>query len=181
VHGPHAKLSRNDSESPDGRLSRVSFRIRKAGDQDAGAVLQCLHVAFAPYENHYTPEGFADTTLTKDTVHQRIAAMTVFVAEEEQAGVIGTIACNAVAGSADEGHIRGMAVLPAWQGHGIADALLAAVEAELRDLKCSRITLDTTAPLQRAIRFYERNGFRASGNVGEFFGMPLYEYVKDLR
>jgi GNAT superfamily N-acetyltransferase len=144
-------------------------------------VLKCLHVAFAPYENQYTAEGFADTALTDDTIHQRIAAMTVFVAEEERAGVIGTIACGMVAGAGDEGHIRGMAVSPTWQGHGVADALLAAVETELRDLKCNRITLDTTAPLQRAIRFYERNGFRASGNIGDFFGMPLYQYVKDLR
>ncbi len=163
-----------------GRLSRVSYRIRRAGDEDASAVLQCLHIAFAPYKNLYSPQGFADTTLTHDTVHQRIAAMKVFVAEEEQGGVIGTIACNVVAGSGDEGHIRGMAVLPAWQGHGVAEALLAAVEGELRDRGCRRITLDTTAPLQRAIRFYERNGFRASGNVGDFFGMPLYEYVKYL-
>ena len=31
-----------------------------------------------------------------------------------------------------------------------------------------------------AIRFYERNGYVASGRVGDFFGMPLYEYLKPL-
>ena len=29
-------------------------------------------------------------------------------------------------------------------------------------------------------RFYERNGYRASGKVGDHFGMPLYEYVKAI-
>jgi ribosomal protein S18 acetylase RimI-like enzyme len=73
-----------------------------------------------------------------------------------------------------------MAVLPECQGKGVAEALLRAAEDELRRRGCTCITLDTTAPLQRAIRFYERHGYRASGKVGDHFGMPLYEYVKGL-
>jgi putative acetyltransferase len=73
-----------------------------------------------------------------------------------------------------------MAVLPAWQGRGVADQLLAAVEEELRARGCTRITLDTTDPLRRAVRFYERHGFRPSGKVGDYFGMPLHEHVKRL-
>jgi len=42
------------------------------------------------------------------------------------------------------------------------------------------VTLDTTRPLERAIRFYERCGYRATGVVRDFFGMPLFEYAKDL-
>jgi len=38
---------------------------------------------------------------------------------------------------------------------------------------------DTTEPLRPAVRFYERNGYRASGRVTDF-GMPLFEYVKRL-
>jgi len=62
----------------------------------------------------------------------------------------------------------------------IADRLLHAAEAELRALGCSRATLDTTRPLERPIRFYERSGYRATGAVSDFFGMPLFEYAKDL-
>ena len=39
---------------------------------------------------------------------------------------------------------------------------------------------DTTEPLRPAVRFYERNGYRASGRVTDFFGMPIFEYVKRL-
>jgi ribosomal protein S18 acetylase RimI-like enzyme len=70
--------------------------------------------------------------------------------------------------------------MPSWQGRGVGDRLLEAVEADLRRRECSIVSLDTTAPLQRAIRFYERNGYRASGRVSDFFGMPLFEYVKRL-
>jgi len=30
------------------------------------------------------------------------------------------------------------------------------------------------------MRFYEKNGFRRSGKVTDFYGMPLFEYVKTL-
>lgn len=87
-----------------------------------------------------------------------------------------------VAGSAEngEGHLRGMAVLPEWRGTGLAGALLAAIESWLQARACRRITLDTTLPLSTAIRFYEKNGYKKSGQVANFFGMPLVEYVKEL-
>jgi ribosomal protein S18 acetylase RimI-like enzyme len=135
-------------------------------------------VAFEPHRASYTPEAFADTVLTPETVHQRLAAMTVFVAVSESGEVVGTIGCNLV--SPEEGHIRGMAVHPNWQGSSVAQQLLEVVESELRQRGCARISLDTTEPLQRAIRFYERNGYRSSGKMADFFGMSLFEYVKLL-
>jgi GNAT superfamily N-acetyltransferase len=57
---------------------------------------------------------------------------------------------------------------------------LESIENELREAGCSLVTLDTTAPLARAIRFYERNGYVRSGVVSDFFGMALYEYKKRL-
>jgi hypothetical protein len=38
----------------------------------------------------------------------------------------------------------------------------------------------TTEPLRKAIRFYEKNGYRATGQIRDFFGMPLFEYIKNL-
>ena len=32
----------------------------------------------------------------------------------------------------------------------------------------------------RAIRFYERHGYRPTGRVSDFFGMELIEYAKEL-
>jgi hypothetical protein len=42
------------------------------------------------------------------------------------------------------------------------------------------VSLDTTEPLRRAMRFYERNGYQRSGKVTDFFGMTLIEYIKEL-
>jgi hypothetical protein len=42
------------------------------------------------------------------------------------------------------------------------------------------VSLDTTEPLERATQFYEAQGFRRTGRVSDFFGMPLHEYAKAL-
>jgi len=85
-----------------------------------------------------------------------------------------TVACAA---SGEEGHLRGMAVLPDWQGSGVASALLQTAEAEIRNQRCKRVTIDTTEPLAHAMRAMALHylvGFQI------FFGMPLYEWVKFL-
>ena len=152
--------------------------IRPAISDDAPAILQCLHIAFEPYRSFYSEQGFSDTVLTKETIHRRLADFQVLVAATSSGEIVGTIAYSVQ--QAGKGHLRGMAVLPDRMGTGLAQSLLDASETELRKLGCDRITLDTTAPLQRAIRFYERNGYRRSNKVGDHFGMPLYEFVKTL-
>jgi GNAT superfamily N-acetyltransferase len=155
-----------------------SIAVRHATPADAPAVRFCLAAAFAPYESSYTPAGFEDTVLTPEAAEERLRTMTVLVVDDSSEGVVGTIAL-AVAG-AGEGHLRGMAVLPRYQGRGLAARLLQDAEDELRRRGCSRITLDTTEPLERARRFYERCGYAPTGVVKDFFGMPLLEYAKAL-
>jgi ribosomal protein S18 acetylase RimI-like enzyme len=152
--------------------------IRKATSEDAAQILACLRAAFEDYRKQYTSDGFRDTVLTPETFQERLEAMIVFVTVNDSGEVVGTIACNLV--SAEEGHLRGMAVLPSLRGGGIAEQLLRHAEEELRSRKCARITLDTTEPLQRAMRFYEKHGYRRSGKISDFFGMPLVEHQRVL-
>ena len=152
--------------------------IRRATSEDAAQILACLRTAFEDYRQQYTTDAFVDTVLTPETLQERLVAMIVFVAINDLGEVVGTIACNLV--SAEEGHLRGMAVLPSLRGSGIAGQLLSHAEEGLRSRKCTCITLDTTEPLQRAMRFYEKHGYRRSGKISDFFGMPLVEYQKVL-
>lgn len=158
--------------------SGVFLSVRRGTLTDAQAILDCLRSAFEPYRAMYTDEAFADTVLTPETIDKRLSEMCVLVATSSAGEIIGTVSLSVV--NSEEGHIRGMAVRPDWQGQGVAESLLRAVESELRERKCSRISLDTTEPLLRAIRFYERHGFRPSGVVADFFRMRLFEYVKEI-
>src|SRR5437660_1240426 len=137
--------------------TRSTFTIREATTNDAEAILGCLREAFEPYRTSYTPDAFSDTVLTPATLQRRLAEMIVLVAIDDGGDLVGTISYALI--DKDEGHIRGMAVLPSWLGCGVAQQLLTAVESKLCGKDCSRISLDTTEPLRRAIRFYEKNGF----------------------
>ncbi len=154
------------------------FSIRKATSGDVDRILDCLRDAFSEFDESYTPAAFLDTVLTPSSLQDRLQNMVVFVATNNAGEIVGSVACN---NSALVGHIRGMSVRSEWQGAGVAAHLLASVESELRDRNCSLISLGTTLPLRRAMRFYERHGFTQSGVVSDFFGMPLYEYVKAIR
>jgi ribosomal protein S18 acetylase RimI-like enzyme len=155
-----------------------AISVRRATHNDAPEILACLAAAFAPYRDFYTPAAFLDTVLTPETLEDRLAIMQVFVGQTGSGEIVGTIACQVI--SPGEGHLRGMAILPEWQSTGIAAQLLTYTETHLRRENCTRITLDTTAPLGRAMRFYEKCGFRRSGKISDFFGMPLFEYHKAL-
>lgn len=152
--------------------------IQLATVHDAEKIRACLEAAFAGHRAHYTRPAFEDTVPTVAAIRARMTYMTVYKAWTTGGEIIGTVACGVVG---EIGHLRGMAVYPAWQGQGIAEQLLHAAESALITAGCVHVTLDTTEPLRRAIRFYEKHGYSPSGRVTDFFGMPLYEYVKTLR
>src|SRR4029079_5626682 len=151
--------------------------IRRAREKDAVGILQTLREAFEQYREQYTAAGYADTVLTPETLAARMTEMSVFVATAEDGAVFGTIA---VAAHDPEAHIRGMAIRPASQRHGVGRRLLRRALDEASLAGSRRVTLDTTAPLQAAARFYEADGFARTGRVQDFFGMPLFEYAKTL-
>ena len=164
-------------ESESSSVGPPALRIRPATQRDLDAVRACLSAAFAPYETSYTPEAFRDTVPGSEGLAQRFRTMTILVAENSKGDIVGTIAHEV--GSGGIGHLRGMAVVPAALGSGTADRLIEAAERALAST-CSRVTLDSTQPLERAIRFYERHGYTPTGRVTDFFGMPLFEYEKRM-
>jgi len=159
-------------------MATRDFEIRPAERADAVAIHRCLVAAFDGYRAEYTEGAFADTVPSPAGIEERLRVMAVFVATAPGGAVVGTIACQDVGRGL--GHLRGMAVLPGWQGRGVADALIEAAEAELLRVGCRRVNLHTTRPLARAHRFYARHGFRLTGDVEDFFGMEIAEHAKDL-
>lgn len=154
----------------------TSITLRDAVADDAEAILACLASAFGAYRSQYTQEAYADTVLNSHSLQVRLTEMSVLAALCRNQ-IVGTIA---FAAKRNDGHLRGMAVRPEWQGTGVASILLDTAVKALRELDCQFVTLDTTEVLERAIRFYRRAGFMPSGKVVDFFGMPLYEYIKRL-
>ncbi len=150
--------------------------IRQAESGDVESVRQCLVAAFEPYRSYYTAGAYLDTVPDEASVLQRVQKMHLLVAVAPE-GVVGTVGASLGNG---EGHLRGMAVRPEWHGTGLSALLLHTIETWVESHGCKRVTLDTVLPLQAAIRFYEKHGYRKTGRVSDLYGMPLVDYVKEI-
>lgn len=71
-------------------------------------------------------------------------------------------------------------VRPAWQGRGVASALMARAVAEAAARGFERMRLWTPQGSRQARRFYEREGWSATGAVRETsgLGLPVVEYQR---
>ena len=106
-------------------------------------------------------------------------------AGSEPVGVVSlAVSTAADARVPDEGtiYLWQMFVAPAWQGRGLAGALLDRLVEEARRRGYRRIVLWTPTGAAQARRFYEREGFELTGEEDEnsSFGLPLVQYGRDL-
>ena len=156
--------------------STPRIRIRLAETGDPPAIASLLFESFVEYESLYTPGGFAATAITGEQIIARMSEGPVWVAMREEEEIVGTVS---VVAKAESLYIRGMAVLPAARGERIGALLLTYVEEFARTEGCSRLFLSTTPFLDRAIRLYERFGFRRTlEGPHELFGTPLFTMEK---
>ena len=77
----------------------------------------------------------------------------------------------------DEGYISNVAVRPDCRRQGVAEALLAALEARGRALMLSFLTLEVRASNAAAIALYEKRGYRAAGRRKNYYEKPAEDAV----
>jgi GNAT superfamily N-acetyltransferase len=156
---------------------RLSVQIRFAAPEDAPAIAAVLHASFIEYKSSYTDEAFAATAPTSDQIRYRMNEGPVWVAVIENV-IVGTVS---VVPRGEALYIRGMAVLPATRGKRAGEGLLRCVESFALTHGHERLVLSTTPFLARAIRLYERMGYRRSGGgPHELFGTPLVTMEKQV-
>ena len=154
-------------------LSNIS--IQRATLNDLPTIASLMHEAFVEYKSAYTDEAFAATTPTSHELVQRIAEGPIWVAVDDDA-LLGTVS---VVARAEEVYIRGMAVGPQARGRQLGKLLLKTVEDFALAHGHKRLVLSTTPFLTRAIRLYERSGFRRTADAPhDLFGTPLFTMVK---
>jgi len=117
------------------------------------------------------PEAFGsglgqEAALPEDDWRAMIRTAAIFVATAGRTGV------GVVAGlpreTPGERGLGAMWVAPSWRGRGVAAALAGAVITWARSEGCARIGLWVSADGPRARRFYQRQGFRATGQSRPF-------------
>ena len=133
--------------------------IRKATNEDIPAIAALEAVCFPedPWPERFFALGMNGLT----------------VAEEEGA-IVGYAALSSVL---DEGSLDNIAVAPQRRRQGVADGLLAAIEAMGRDRELSFITLEVRASNEAAIALYEKHGFAPVGRRTNYYEKPREDAI----
>jgi len=79
-----------------------------------------------------------------------------------------TLGTGALAIMEGYGEVKSMFTTPAARGHGVAAALLRAIEDEARAQGLPALRLETAETLQAAMRLYTRHGFTGRGIFGDY-------------
>ena len=93
----------------------------------------------------------------------------VFLTAEADGAVVGYVGMLYVL---DEGYISNVAVRPDHRRRGVAEALLAALEARGRALMLSFLTLEVRERNAAAIALYEKRGYRITGRRKNYYEKP---------
>jgi GNAT superfamily N-acetyltransferase len=122
----------------------------------------------AELSSRYPEPGATHFRLDPEEVSSGRGAFLVAYAGERPVG------CGAVRLiSETEAEIKRMFTVPEARGHGIAKAVVAALETEARRLGATRLVLETGVRQPEAIRVYESAGFRRIEPFGEYVDSPL--------
>lgn len=157
---------------------KPNVQIRIAKPDDADEIAEIIYEAFAPFENLYTPEAFAATTIGAEKILERLAEKGAIWAVLKDGKIVGTVS---VAPDGERLYIRSMAVLPSDQGSGIGRTLLKTIDDYAIENGFEKLFLYTVPFLHGAIRLYEKNGFvRSDLETEGFFGTPWFAMEKKL-
>lgn len=149
-------------------MSRAVAISRCADVARSAAILALVHEYFGRLT---PPSGALSETL--DDVAARFKAGPVLVAEGD-GELVGSLYCALKDGGL---YLTRMAVRPDRQKQGIGRALLMAADAEARSLGAHKLTLRVRLNLPENRAYFERAGFRVTGQ-GEDPGRPPFEAME---
>ena len=145
-------------------MSSISIRRLKAGD-DVGAAAELL-VRFFREEGFDTP----DETIRSNTSRMAgIEACGLFVAECEARAIgVATISMEFGIEFGWSGEMGDLYVLPEWRGRGVSQALVAGVEAFLKERGATgyQVTVTPFAEEAHGLQgYYRKLGFASEGRL----------------
>jgi putative acetyltransferase len=140
------------------------MRIRDGSDADAAAAAAVVRQVLHEHELPFEPRGL-DADILAAGAHFAAGGGAFFVAVDAAERVVGT--AGLLRTGPASGEVRKMFLLPEARGQGVGRALLDAVLEAARSRGLERLTLTTRHRYDRAIRLYERAGFRPAGAARE--------------
>ena len=160
-------------------VENENITFRKAQIHEINDIHLVLSKAFEPYRKSYTTGALNATVLTPNDIQNR------FLGQEYEVYVVtinnyivGTV--SLLQKDQDQLYLRSMAVDPDYQSKGIGLFILKKIDELARRKNIKKISLETSKPLKRAIKFYKNFGFDFTGVTQNFYGIEIYEMIKRL-
>jgi putative acetyltransferase len=136
--------------------------VRPGTDADAAAAADLVQRVLQEHGLPFEPTG-VDADLLTPAAHYTARGGAFYVATDASGRIVGTAALQRTGPAS--GEVRKMFLVPEARGNGIGRALLDTVLGAARARRLERVTLSTRQRYGRAIRMYERAGFRLVGSA----------------
>jgi len=145
---------------------KLVFRGANINEKDD--IYQILIESFEPYRKYYTEEGYISTVLSPEEIKKRLKdnVFKVFVVTLDKK-IVGTVS---IIQKNDSYYIRSMAVDPDYQNQGIGLFILENICNIAENENIKKISLDSFQPLEKAVKFYEKYGFKKNRYNKRFAG-----------
>lgn len=126
-------------------------------------------------------DAYQDTLYPPESRHALdLAALTqpnvLFAVARDAAGR--AVGCGAIVLGPEAGELKRMFVSPAARGQGLAQQLLARLEAEAAARGCRLVRLETGPYQPEALGLYERCGYERCGPYGGYADDPLSVFME---
>lgn len=153
--------------------------VRMAEREDIKGIHNILAEAFAPYRKDYTERAYNVTVVSiKEMENKLNDPSKLILVAQLQNKIVGTVAVKM---SSDNFYIQSMAVRPGVQREGIGMVILEAIERHAKEIDVNELSLECYEPLTKAIRLYEKFGFRKTGKRRSYYGITIFEMKKNIR
>ncbi|MBB5335720.1 ribosomal-protein-alanine N-acetyltransferase [Pectinatus brassicae] len=138
------------------RTAKMTISFRKMEPKDAAAVELVERACFAiPWSR----ESFWEEAAKKDAYY-------LLAVDDEGDKVIGYVGVWLIF---DEGHITNVALIPDYQGQGIASAMIKNIIAIIREKGINSMTLEVRPSNKPALKLYEKFGFKSVGRRPHYY------------
>ncbi len=104
------------------------------------------------------------------------ASNIIFVVARDHVGR--AVGCGALVLESGRGELKRMYVQPASRGKGIAQEILASLEAAAAKRGCVDLKLETGPRQPEALRFYGKQGYKTCGPFGSYPEHPLSVFME---
>lgn len=133
----------------------ADLTLRRATPADARLVLDMIQTAFAEYRGRLKPDSSAYGETPEGIAGQLVGRQGAMIAERDGAAV----GCVLYRDEGEDLYFGRLSVLPTHRRSGVAEALIAAVEAEARARGASGVLLGVRIALTGNQRLFTRLGY----------------------